>query len=154
MPNRYAVAGRSANTAATIDQSAGHLWNPSTSRGIFVREVHVVQVNATASNLGLIRTTTIGTTPGTTVTPDVDNAFNRQAAPPSASVLYLATFATYPVVAGPYMYRTNTPAAGGVSSLWIMGDEPIFVPAGTGLAVATPVAVILQSSDISYVWDE
>ena len=154
MPNRYAVAGRSADTAATADQCGAHLWNPSSTRSIFVREVHAVQIGATASNLGLIRTTTIGTTPGTTVTPDADNAFNRQATPPSASVLYLATFATYPVVAAPYLYRANTPAAGGIATLWIMGDEPIHVPAGTGLGVATPIAAILQDSDFTFVWDE
>jgi hypothetical protein len=154
MANRYSVGGRSAATAATADQSAGHLWNPHATKSIYVREIWFFKTVATVDNPGLVRTTTIGTTPGTTVTPDADNAFDRRAAPPSVSVLYLAAFATYPVIAGPYMHRENLPAAIGAGLVWSFYDEPIEVPAGTGLAVATPVAVILQPADLTFVWDE
>lgn len=151
---RYAVAGRSAATAATADQAGCHLWNPHATKSIYIREVWWFKTVATADNPGLVRTSTIGTTPGTTVTPDADNAFDRHAAPPSACVLYLATFATYPVVQGPYMHRENLPAAIGAGLVWSFLDEPVEVPAGTGFAVATPVATILQPGDATYVWDE
>ena len=67
--------------------------------------------------------------------------------------MYLQGFATEPVIAGPYMARTNLPAAIGAGFIWVFA-EPIEVPAGTGLAVVTPVAVILQPADYTYIWDE
>jgi hypothetical protein len=152
MPNRYAVGGRSAATAATIDQGS-HLWNPHGTKSIYVVEVWVFKTVATTDNHGLIRTTTIGTTPGTTVTPDADNAFDRRAAPASGCVLYLATFATYPVTAGPYLARANLPAAIGAGFIWTF-PEPIEVPAGTGLGVVTPLAAAMIASDLTYIWDE
>lgn len=152
MANRFSVAGRSAATAATADQGS-HLWNPHASISLFVKEVHAFKTVATADNMALIRTTTIGTTPGTAVTPDIDNHFPRRFAPISLAVLYLATFATYPVVAGPYLMRAPMPAAIGAGVMWIF-PEPIEVPAGTGLAVVTPVATILQPEDLTFVWDE
>lgn len=151
---RYSVAGRSAATAATADQAAGHLWNPAAARSIYVVEVWCFNTAAVGMNPGLVRTSTIGTTPGTTVTPDADNAFDRLVAPASGATLYLATFATYPVVQGPYMHRENLPAAAGTGLVWSFQDFPIEVPAGTGLAVATPVATALQASDLTYTWDE
>ena len=153
MSNRFSVAGRmSAATAATADMGS-HLWNPHASISLFVREVHYFKTAATVDNIALVRTTTIGATPGATVAPDIDNQFSRSYAPISVAVLYLATFATYPVVAGPYMLRAALPAAIGSGVIWIF-PEPIEVPAGTGLGVVTPVAVALQIADISYVWDE
>jgi|SRR3990167_847758 len=152
MSNRFSVSGRSAATAATADQGS-HLWNPHASVSLYVREVWVFKTVATVDNQQLIRTTTIGTTPGTTVTPDIDNHFARRFAPISGATLYLSTFATYPIVAGPALMRANLPAAIGSGFIWVFSG-PIEVPAGTGLAVATPVSVILQPADITFVWDE
>jgi hypothetical protein len=144
----------SAATAATADQSGVHLWNPHGTKSVYVREVHVFSNAASASHAALVRTSTAGTTPGTTVTPDADNAFDRRAAPPSGCILYAATFATYPVVQTPYMARTVLPAAVGAAVMWSFLDTPIEVPAGTGLAVATPIATALPASYFTYIWDE
>lgn len=152
MASRFSVGGRSAATAATQDQGS-HLWNPHASISVYVREVWVFTATATAQNLELIRTSTIGTTPGTTVTPDIDNHFARRFAPISAAVLYLSTFATYPVVQGPALARGNLPAALGAGFIWVF-SEPIEVPAGTGLAVATATALAMVACDLTYVWDE
>lgn len=152
---RYSVSGRSADTAATADHCAAQLWNPHASRAIHVVEVQWFLVGATISNAGLIRTSARGATPGTTVTPDADNDWNRPGiVPPSASVLELAAFGTQPTVAGPYMFRGSAPAAQGAGYIWSFQAPGIEVSAGTGLAVATPVAVILQDSDFSFTWDE
>ena len=151
--SRFSVAGRSAASGANIDDVGVHLWNPHATISIYVREVWGFKTVATVDNQALVRTTTIGTTPGTTVTPDLDNHFARRYAPISGATMYLQGFATEPVVAGPYMMRTNLPAAIGAGFIWVF-SEPLEVPAGTGLAVVTPVAVILQPADYTYVWDE
>ena len=153
---RYAAAIDGAATAATADQSGVHLWNPHSTKWIYVREIHVFTTAATAQHPGVIRTSTIGTTPATTVTPDADNAFDRSAAPASGCVLYSAAFSGgYPTVQGPYMYRAIIPAAIGAAIMWSWLDGTgIGVPPGTWLAVATPIATALQANRYSYVWDE
>jgi len=152
--SRYAVAGRSAATAATADQSGAVLWNPHSTKIIEVTEIWWFKTVATADNPAVIRTSTRGTTPGSTVTPDADNAFDRSATPQSGALLDLAAWATYPTVQGPYMHRENLPAAIGSGIVWAFPDDPIEIPPGTGLAVATPVATILQPGDVTFVWDE
>lgn len=159
---RYSVGGRmNAATAATLDDVAAHLWNPSGTKSIFVAEIHVVKTAATVDHHKLIRSTTAGTTPGATITPDADNAYSRQATPPSGAVLYVANFATEPTLAGPEIARQNLPAAAGAGFAWVFGNgQPglgIEVPPGTGLAVAVPevgTEVAIQISDFTFVWDE
>lgn len=152
--NTYMVGGRmNAATTAATDDIAAHLWNPSTTKTIFVREVWFTKSAATADGQKLIRTTTIGTTPGATITPDIDNDVMLGLAPVSVAVMYTANFATEPVVAGPALAQTNLPAAVGAGFIWVFSTA-IAVPAGTGLAVASPTAVIIQIADITYVWDE
>lgn len=151
---RYSVGGRSADTAATADHVAGLLWNPHASIALEVVEVAVFLVGATVTNGQLIRTSTAGATPGTTITPDIDNHYNREFAPISGALLYLAAFGTQPTVQGPALRRFNMPAAAGSGYIWDFRDKPIIVPAGTGLAIATPTAVVFQDSDFYFTWDE
>jgi hypothetical protein len=151
---RYAVGLDALATAATADQSGANFWNPSGTRWVYLREVHVFTQAATAQHPGLIRTSTAGTTPTGTTTPDLDNAFDRAAASPAAVVVYGATFATYPVVQGPYLTRAIIPAAIGAAVMWSFLDEPIGVPPGTGIGVATPITTALQANRYTFIWDE
>ena len=154
MANRYAVASDALATAATGDHVGALLWNPHGTKSIYVREVHVFSTAATQQHPALIRTSTAGTTPTSTVTPDLDNAFDRRATPPSGALLYGATWAAQPTVQGPYLARTTLPAAIGAAVMWSFLDQPVEVPAGTGLAVATPIATALQANRYTYIWDE
>ena len=108
-----------ANTDATADSIAFVIRNASTTKTIYVKEIWAAVTAATTAQLGLIRTTTNGTTPGATVTPDIDNDTQRAVAPASGAVLETSNFATEPSVAGPYMARANTPAAIGAGFLWV-----------------------------------
>lgn len=153
MANRYSVGGRSAATAATADHVAAALWNPHGSLSLYVHEVMIFKTVATVDNHGLIRTSTRGTA-GSTVTPDADNAYNRRATPPSGALLDLAAYSAQPTLQGPYMARSNLAAAIGAGFILVFGDQGIEVPFGTGLAIVTPPAVILQPSDFTFVWTE
>lgn len=151
----FAVGGRSANTAATADHVAALLWNPDSVRSLWVEEIHIQKsTTATADSHGVVRTSTAGATPTTTVTPDLDNDFEREITPDTGALLYLATFGTQPTLATPYMYRGNLPAAIGGAAQYVFPGNGIKVPPGTGLAVATPVAVILMASDFTFVFHE
>lgn len=151
MSLQYRVAGRCVATAATADNVGAALWNPHATMDLTVDEVHFFHNVATADNPGLVRTTTRGTAT-LTVTPDIDNHDERLLAPITGALLDL-TYSAQPTVAGPYLHRINTPAAVGVGFLWAF-PRGIRVPAGTGLAIATPVAVILQPGDVAFVWHE
>jgi hypothetical protein len=154
MANRYAVAADVAATAGTADHVGALLWNPHGTKSIYVREVHVFSPAATVQAPSLVRTSTAGVTPTSTTTPDADNAFDRRAIPPSGALLYGATFGTQPTLQTPYLARSYLPAAIGAAVMWSFLDEPLEVPAGTGLAVATPIATALQANRVTYVWDE
>jgi hypothetical protein len=152
---RYAAAiDASGASGATADDVGAHLWNPDANKWLYLREVHVFTTVATAQHPGLVRTTTIGTTPGTTVNPDADNAFDRAVAPSSSADLYAGTFATDPAVAGPYLTRAIIPGAIGAAVMWSFLDEPIGIPPGTGIGVATPIATALQLNRYTFIWDE
>lgn len=153
MAARFMVGGRSTDTAATIDEMASHLWNPHSAMSIYCVEAWVFLVGATATNGQLIRTTTIGTTPSSSVNPDIDNHLARRFTDTSGVTLELGNFATEPTVAGPSMARFNMPAASGAGFMFVF-PVPVEIPAGTGFGIGTPTAVVFQDSDHTYVWEE
>jgi hypothetical protein len=94
---RYSVGGRSAATTAAINVAAAQLWNPHTTKSIKVGEIWVRKSVATADNHILYPTVLRGV-PGSTITPDVDNHFQRQYAPGSGALLDLGAFTTQPTI--------------------------------------------------------
>lgn len=153
MSMRYSVGGRSADTAATANHVAATLWNPSSAFNIYVREIWIVKTAATADNHQLNFSTTRGTA-GSTVTPDIDNNYQRQAAPPSGALLDLAAYSVQPTLQTPALAVRNLPATVGSYLVFDFRDVPIMIRPGQGLSISTPVAVILKASDFTFIWDE
>ena len=153
MANRYAVSGRSAATDANANDGICNLFNNHGSKSIYVREMWLFHTAATAGNLGIVRTSTIGSGGATTVTPDADNAFDRRATPASGCTLTLANYSTEPTKQGPNMFAAALSAQIGAAFV-IAFPQPIEVPFGTGLAFITTTAAAYPASDVSYVWDE
>lgn len=148
----YRVGGRSAATAATVNHAYGGIWNPSASKSIYVMEIHLVKTVGTVDNHALARSTARGT-PGSTVTPDADNHDAGQVVPQSGALLDLAAYSVQPTLATPNLLHFNLPAVIGSGLIWTF-PEGIRVPAGAGLVIITPPAVIGQPSDISFIWKE
>jgi len=94
---RYSVGGRSAATTATINNAAAQLWNPHATKSIKLSEIWVAKTVGTADNHILYPTIVRGT-PGSTITPDVDNHFQRQYAPGSGALLDLGAFTVQPTI--------------------------------------------------------
>lgn len=150
---RYAVGGRSAATAATADHAAAALWYASGTKAIKLREIWVFKTVSTADNHALRRITARGT-PGSSVTPDASNCMEvPRVAPQSGVVLDLGAYTVQPTLTGVNLARSNLPAAVGSGFIWVF-TEPIEIPPGEGIAIITPVAVILQPSDFTFVWEE
>jgi len=152
MPQRYSVAGRNAATGAAADQPGAVLWNASSAKTIYCREISGFTSSAVAWALQLIRTSTRGTA-GSTVTPDIDNDRDRLLAPPSTVVLDLGLFSSAPTVQGPAMARTHVGAVIGAAFGWVF-NPPIAIPAGTGLAIANVPATASPTMDFTFVWEE
>lgn len=146
----YRIGGRSAATLGTANHAAAQIWNPHVSVRLKVTEMHVAITTAGVANLGLLRTTVRGT-PGSTVTPAIQSASDRELAPPSGFLLDLALFAVQPTLDSPtaYLERWNLPAAVG-AGLILPFPEGIVIPPGAGLAVVTPTAVVFPASDFSF----
>jgi len=148
---RYSVGGLSAITAATANSPVGALWNPHATKSITVVDATLGKTTGqTAVYAG--RITTRGT-PGSTITPDIDNDWQRLIAPISGALLDLAAYSVGPTLAGPDMWRfmASQNVAGNVEEVWL-GDG-VMIPAGTGLGffITTAVATTVE---LSVVWDE
>lgn len=153
--SRYAVSGRTTATAATLDNAACALWNPASAKRLWVVSIAWIKTTGTADSHKLIRTSTRGTQ-STTVTPDLDNAFERDAAPGTGAVLDVA-YSAQPTLQGPELRRWNLPAAIGSGFEWTFPGAGICVPPGTGLAIAVPeigTEVAIQAADVTFTWDE
>lgn len=149
MLTRYSVGGRGAAPSAGSDPHAV-LWNASTTKQIYVLELGVENFTVTtAATIAIQRTSTKGT-PGSTVTPDIDNDRDAAVAPVSSVVLDLADFTVVPTFQGPRMSRWVVPSDGG--ALGIVFSIPIAVPQSTGLMVE--VVSGLAAIETTWTWEE
>lgn len=149
----FLVAGRSAATSAAADQSICNLWNPDATRSIWALEFSYGDLsNSSALDpVRFCRTTTLGNNPTTTVTPDLDNDFEREIAPITATTLRLSSFTTQPILVTPELFRLSFPITGAPHSLtWVFQRGGIRIPPGTGLALATTGAVAKAGADITF----
>ena len=108
---------------------------------------------AAGDSFRLKRSTARGT-PGSTVTPDIDNHSERAIAPVSGALLDLAAFTVQPTLAaaelGPDVQPGNSAEAG------FTYDIPggIVIPPGTGLVVAIITGAAFPASGIGFIWQE
>lgn len=149
MLTRYSVGGSGAAPSATSDPHAV-LWNASTTKQIYVLELSIENNHtATQAHVALQRTSTKGT-PGSTVTPDIDNDRDQAVGPVSATVLDLSDFTVLPTFQGPRMSRWLVPFGGGALS--VVFNTPIAVPQNTGLMVEAVTG--LATIDTTWIWEE
>ena len=149
------LSGRTAATAATIGHVAAALWNPHATMQAEVYEIHICNTQAAVANIALKRITARGT-PGTSVTAVIQNDRERETADPLGGILDLAAYTVQPTLDGAAgvgeVERWNLPAAVGSGVIFAF-PKPVKVPALSGLAIITPVAVLFPSSDITFVYD-
>lgn len=151
----FAVAGRSTTDAsAAADDFSCNLWNPSGTRSLWVVEFNWENPFLTSNvTFELCRTSTAGTTPTTTVTPDLDNDFEREITPNTGAVLYLGPFATDPTKVLPNVDRIRFAGTGSglvhaVGFNWL--KHGLRVPPGSGLGLSQTTAVAVQAADFGF----
>lgn len=153
MAGHYMVAARSGATAATADHVVACLWNPHATKSIYVFMVMWGMSNATSNTTYHLRRATARGTPGTTVTPGIDNDFDHTAAPISGALLDLAAYLVQPTIDATKTLRglVNKLAGGGMR-FFFMGKSRR-IPAGEGLAIAQNAATA-SVLDVTFWWEE
>lgn len=148
--NAYAVRGRTAATAATANHAIATLWNPHSTKRVKVTEISIFKtaVGTAADALVLQRITARGTA-GSTVTPDIDNSYEADVAPPSGPLLDLAAFTGQPTLATPPL-KGFVAAAVAASGIVFPLPRELVIPPGTGLAIIQIAATIWPVSEIAF----
>lgn len=154
---RYAVAGKTAATAATIDVGIAGIWNASSVRRIYVYEIHLFKQAVGAADEPKLRRTSARGTAATTATPTIENDFAQDQAPPSGALLDLS-YSAQPTFTGTSGSGGDeislvTPAAIGAGIMWAF-PTPIEVKGGSGLAIVTGIALAFPVARVGYVWEE
>lgn len=144
---RYAASIKNAASAATAGLVLIQIWNPSTSKRIKVLQIHTAKVTAGAADEPVIRrSTAIGATFATTVTPTSVYEYEQIAAPPSAFVIHGALITTPPTLAAGELHGFVISGAIGAGMMWVFDDNGIEVPASSGLCVVTGTALAYPAS--------
>lgn len=154
----FTVAGRTpAATAAAANECIFNFWNPDSVRSLWVWEVSYqisTQVAGALDPHRLCRTSTAGTTPGATVTPDLDNDHQREVTPDTGALLHLADFTTEPTLVLPEISNVSFPTQNNTQAKTWLFPEGLRIPPGSGLALATTGAVASRVADISVRFSE
>ena len=144
---RYGLSGPTAATAATADNAIFSVWNPSTTRSIFVKELHLFKTTAGAADIPNIRRISAKGTITTSFASAIEADFDHAIAPPSVAEIDLV-FSAQPTFAGTAargLLGSCVPAAIGAGLMWVF-EEPIMVKSATGLCVATGSALAFPVS--------
>lgn len=149
----YRVRGRTAATAATAAHAIAAIWNAHATKRICVLEFGIFKTGAgtAADAIELRRTTTRGTA-GSTVTPAIAQADDRDVAPPSGPTLDLAAFTVQPTLEAGGLFGWTAAAVAASGIVYPTGG--IVIPPGAGLAIVQVAATAWPVSDVSFRWTE
>ena len=145
---RYAV-GNPAQNAAGAGEPIAVLWNPAGNL-TQLRVTKIEVTGGTALKVSIARTTTQGTR-GAVSTPDTDNSFLRDGSPASGVTADRGNYSATPTRETPDLFAGQMSGQNGTTIGWWF-EEPILVPAGTGLGVWTNTTSTAQSA--CFEWEE
>ncbi len=149
----FMVAGRTTATAATVNVAAAGIWNPHATARLRLREIWIASTTAGASHIGLLRTSATGTRTARAVVLS-ENIGNDNASVSGFSLDLVYTVQPTYVSATAYLGRWNLPAAVGAGVIITFPDQGLAIYPLAGIALVTPMAVILPVSDVTFVIDE
>ena len=147
----HSVGGRTVATAVTAGHVIAQFWNPHATARIWVVGIDLCALTGAAlSSLTLQRSTARGATPTATVTPDLDNAFERDNANAAGMVLDLATFGTQPTLDASVLWRWSLPAAPGAGFMKPWGRPGLAIPPLSGICLANFGGALFPASDVTF----
>lgn len=146
----YRVSGTTAATAATDQHAIAAIWNPHSTKRLWVKEIAVVAFAAPGAGAGfLVRRITVRGTAGSTVTVGaVNSCENPGTVPLTGSLLDLAAYSGQPTITtgelDGWVFAAVT--ASGIIRPYPEGIE---VGPGTGLAIVNRAAIAFPTSEVS-----
>ena len=149
----FRVNGLTAATAASADHALASLWNPHATARIRLVEISVVATTAPAAGSGLeLRRITTRGTPGSTVTPGIQNHDARELAPPSGVLLDLAAFTGQPTLEANGLWGWILGAVIGSGFIYPI-PRGLVIPAGAGIALVNRAAIAVPACEVTFVWE-
>lgn len=154
MAEVFAARGRTAATATTANHVIAALWNPHATERITVTEIGLFKTAAGAAGDAVIlqRTTTRGT-PGSTITPAIQQGYERDVAPSSGALLDLAAFSAQPTLETGGL-RGFVAAAVAASGIVFPLPRGLVIPPGAGLALVQIAATAWPASEVYFEWED
>lgn len=152
----YSVRGRNAATAATADHAVWGFWNPHATQRIKVIAFSMFAQSAApaAGWSGRLRRITARGTPGSTVTPAIQNHSLYGVAPPSGVLLDVAAYSVQPTLNSLDLGIGYTFAAVQGSGIVYPIPGGIEIGPGAGLAFIQVPATASVAFEISISWLE
>ena len=148
----HRISGTTAASAATDAHAIAQIWNPHTTKRIYVLEVKLVAFAAPGAAAGFLmrRTSARGTGNGSSITSAIGHSLeNPGTASQSGFALDLAAFSGQPtLVAGDldaWVY-----AAVAASGVVLPYPEGIEIGPGSGLALVNRAAIAFPTSEVSF----
>lgn len=149
---RFSAGGRNAGGSTTLPLAS--IYGTAGARNAHLREIHVVNVVATAHFLKLVRLSTAGTQ-GTGLT---ESFHGGLAADATSGMNVVNSHTVAPTVSADLGYNVSLGAAIGSGWVWTFGGETgLVVPAGTANGIGILLAagtVAANAIDFNFVWDE
>jgi hypothetical protein len=139
-------------TAATDAHAVFGVWNPSGTKRIRLIEFGICAIAAPGAASGFeFRRCSARGTPGTTVTPGVENSDDRDATPDSGWLLDLATYSVQPTLLAnsPLPPAWILAAVIGSGIIYPYAGPGITIPPGTGIVCVTRAAIAVPACEIS-----
>lgn len=150
----FSVNGLTVATAATDAHAICAIWNPDAAKRIWLHELALFAVAAPGAGAGFeVRRITTRGTPGSTVTPNANNAHEDGDVPASGFLLDLAAYTVQPTTATPPLCHGFVFAAVAASGV-VLPLRPIAIPPGTGIALVNRAAIIVPACEVSFVVEE
>lgn len=152
----YSVRGRTVATAATADHGVSGLWNPHATQRIKVVQFSLSLATAPAAGAGIkLRRMTARGTPGSTVTPGIQQHSSRGVAPPSGALCDLAAYTVQPTFdTGDLGIGWIFPAVAAAGIVMPIPGGGLEIGPGAGLAIVTNAAIAIVASDVVWFWFE
>lgn len=150
----FSVRGRTAATTAAAGLAVAALWNPHATSRISVVEFGLCCTVAPAAGASiLLQRLSARGTPGSTITPAIQQGFQRDCTPQSGALLDLAIWTGVPTIeaAGFMGWVFAAVAASGIIYPIPRGIE---LPPGTGLCIVTAAAILIPASEVWFQWEE
>jgi hypothetical protein len=147
----HPTGGRTAATAASANQAVASLWNPHGTARVYLTFLELCTTGAVAQSFALQRISARGTAT-TTVTPNADNAYDRDVANVAGMVLDVA-YSVQPTLVAAVLWRWNIPNVAGSGFMKQFPGRGISIPPGTGLCLVGVTASV-PIADVNVLFED